>query len=238
MLNQVNLRHAEVSYIIEFACHWSFFPILPVLASFWIAKTPIFSIFRLPVLPNHTRRTYVHQGRDLITGLKHAISPYCGIVWVLFYSPVICNPCPPTYGDGRGIVGLMCGAMTFWVSPQCRLSARLVILCKYTPVEFTLIKSKAMTLSRSQQCRASRAVMDEKLLSPLFPVSGGAVVTNDWWISISSDFLWKSALNHKIWAENCKNINKIGDVLDPGWETNASQVCMWFLQLYHDVMNI
>ena len=36
-----------------------------------------------------------------------------------------------------------------------------------------------MTLSRSPQCRA---VMDEKSLSPLFPVGGGvggAVVTND-----------------------------------------------------------
>ena len=29
------------------------------------------------------------------------------------YAPVICNPCPPTYWDGRGIVGLMCGTMTF-----------------------------------------------------------------------------------------------------------------------------
>ena len=26
----------------------------------------------------------------------------------------------------------------------------------------------------------SRAVMDEKSLSPLFPVGGGSVVTNDW----------------------------------------------------------
>ena len=53
-------------------------------------------------------------------------------------------------------------------------------------MEFTLIKSRAMTLRRSPQYRAfSRAVMDEKLLSPLFPVGrgwggGGAVVTNDW----------------------------------------------------------
>ena len=46
-----------------------------------------------------------------------------------------------------------------------------------------------MTLSSSPQCRAfSRALMDEKSLSPLFPVGGGghgggggfAVVTNDW----------------------------------------------------------
>ena len=51
------------------------------------------------------------------------------------------------------------------------------------PMKF--IKSRAVTLSRSPQCRAfSRAVMDEKPLSPLFPVGGGAVVTNDWCIII------------------------------------------------------
>ena len=50
-------------------------------------------------------------------------------------APVICKPCPPptTYGDGRGIAGLMCEAMTFWVPPQWRVSAGLVILRKYTP---------------------------------------------------------------------------------------------------------
>ena len=32
----------------------------------------------------------------------------------------------PTYGDGRGIAGLMCGAVAFLVPPQCRASARLV----------------------------------------------------------------------------------------------------------------
>ena len=54
------------------------------------------------------------------------------------------------------------------------VSAGLVRLRKYTPVEFTIIKSRAMNLSRSPQCRAfSRAVMDEKLLSLLFPIGGG-----------------------------------------------------------------
>ena len=47
-------------------------------------------------------------------------------------------------------------------------------------MEFALIKSRAVTLSRSPQCRA---VMDEKLLSPLFPVDGGAVVSNEWCIT-------------------------------------------------------
>ena len=55
-----------------------------------------------------------------------------------------------------------------------------MILQKYAPIEFTIIKSRAMTLSRSPQCRAySRALMTEKLLSPLFPIGGGAMVTND-----------------------------------------------------------
>ena len=63
-----------------------------------------------------------------------------------------------------------------------------MILRKYTPVEFTIIKSRAMTLSRSPQCRA---VMDEKS-SPLFPVGGGggvcAEVTNDWCIISTFSF--------------------------------------------------
>ena len=66
------------------------------------------------------------------------------------------------------------------------LSSLQYILCKYTPMEFTIIKSRAMTLSRSQQCRAfSRAVMGEKSLSPLIPIGGvGAAVTNDWYIKL------------------------------------------------------
>ena len=61
-----------------------------------------------------------------------------------------------TYRDGRGIAGLMCVAVIFRVPPQCRVSAGLV---KYTTVEFTIIKSRAMPLSRFPECRAfSRAV--------------------------------------------------------------------------------
>ena len=57
----------------------------------------------------------------------------------------------------------------------CRANAGLVILRKYTLVEFTIIKSRVMTLSRSPQCRVfSRAVIDEKLLAPLFPVGEGS----------------------------------------------------------------
>ena len=93
----------------------------------------------------------------------------------LYYNaPVICNHCPTSYRDGRGIAGLMCEVVTFLAPLQCRESAGLVILCRYTPVEFTVIKSRAMTLSRSLQCKSySRDVMDEKSSSPLFPVGGG-----------------------------------------------------------------
>ena len=82
---------------------------------------------------------------------------------------VICNHCSPSYGDGRGIAGIMCEAVTFWVA-----SAGLLMLCKYTPEDFTFIKSRAMTISRFPQCWAfNRALMDEKSLSQLFPVGGG-----------------------------------------------------------------
>ena len=56
------ILHVDVSYIIDIACHWSFvFPILPVLATFWIAKTPIFFHFPTPnFCRTGTRRTYVH----------------------------------------------------------------------------------------------------------------------------------------------------------------------------------
>ena len=84
------------------------------------------------------------------------------------------QPLPPHLRGWVGESGLMCGTVTFWVPPQYRVSARLAILRRYTPVEFTVIKNWAMTLSRSPLCRAfSRAVMDEKSSSPLFHIGGG-----------------------------------------------------------------
>ena len=84
-LIQVNLLHAEVSYIINIAS-LSFFPILPVLATFWIAKTQIFSIFQLPIFSEPVQLNVCSPISTLITELKHAISPYFGIVWMLFYN--------------------------------------------------------------------------------------------------------------------------------------------------------
>ena len=45
-------------------------------------------------------------------------------------------------------VGLW-GSDLFEFPPQCQVSAGRVILHKYTPVEFTIIKSRAVTPSRS-----------------------------------------------------------------------------------------
>ena len=78
-----------------------------------------------------------------------------------------------TFGDGRGIAGLMYGVVTFRVPTQWRVSAGLVMLHKYKPMEFTIIKSRALTPRRSPQYRAfSRAVMAVKPSSLLFPVGG------------------------------------------------------------------
>ena len=82
----LNLLHAEISHIIDTTCHWPFFPILPVLATFWNAKTLIFFIFQVPIFVEPYHQTYVHQYRALITWLKHTMSPYFDIVWVLFYN--------------------------------------------------------------------------------------------------------------------------------------------------------
>ena len=85
---------------------------------------------------------------------------------LMHQSPVSPAPPPSTYRDGRGIARLTCGPVTFWVPPQCLVSAVLVTLRKYTPMESTIIKSWAMTRSRSPQCRAfSRAL-------PLNPTTG------------------------------------------------------------------
>ena len=70
-------------------------------------------------------------------------------------------PPPPPPRDGLGIAGLMCRAVIFWVPPQCRVSAGLVILRKYTNMEFTIIKSRGR----------------------------GAVVTNDWCITVHKKWL-------------------------------------------------
>ena len=107
-----------------------FFPILPVLATFWIAKTPIFFPFSNPqFLRNSTRWFYVHQ------------------------------------------FDLDC-----WAKTHCQPIIRHCLGCCFT---------------------------------------------------ISSDFLWKSALIPEIWAENRKNFNKISDVSDSENEKQMLVMCAW-----------
>ena len=58
-----------------------------------------------------------------------------------------------------------------------------------TPVEFTIIKSRAMTLSRSPHCRSfSRAVLDEKSLSTLFPTGG------EQWLQVTGALLFHAQI--------------------------------------------
>ena len=75
------ILHAEVSYIIDIACHWSFFfSIITSFSYFLDRQNPDFFPFsNSQFFVNRTHST-------LITGLKHAISPYFGIGWVLFYN--------------------------------------------------------------------------------------------------------------------------------------------------------
>ena len=100
-------------------------------------------------------------------------------------APVICNHCPPspTYGEGWGIAGLKCRAITFQVSPQRRGNDRVLTLGFLPQGDFLLLRagqSKVLTSSSPPGGGAySRALKAEKSLSPPFPVGGGAVVTND-----------------------------------------------------------
>ena len=80
------ILHADVSNIIDIACHWSFFPILPVLATFWITETPNFFHFPTPIFAEPVPVELMFTHSTLITGLKHAIRPYFGIVWMLYYN--------------------------------------------------------------------------------------------------------------------------------------------------------
>ena len=77
-----------------------------------------------------------------------------------------------------------------------------------------------MILSRSPQCRAfSRAVMDEKSLSPLFPVGGGggAVVTNDWCINyiMHQSFVTPVPPPLRGWAGDSGDSMRSNDLLFP-----------------------
>ena len=79
-------------------------------------------------------------------------------------APGICIHCPtPRLRGWAGDSGANVQGSDLFSYPAVPGSAGLVILRENTPVKFTIIKSRAMTLSRSPQCRAfSRALMDER----------------------------------------------------------------------------
>ena len=81
------ILHADVSYIIDIACHWSYFSNITSFSYFLDRQNPdFFSIFQLPIFAEPVPVELMFTHSTVITGLKHAISPYFGIVWVLFYN--------------------------------------------------------------------------------------------------------------------------------------------------------
>ena len=96
------------------------------------------------------------------------------------HAPVFVTPAPPPHQQGwGGDSGANMQGNDLLRSPTVTGKCRA---CDITQI-FPCAKSRAITLSRSLQCRAfSKALMDEKSLSPLFPIGGGAVVINDWCI--------------------------------------------------------
>ena len=81
------ILHADVSYIIDIACHWSYFSNITSFSYFLDRQNPdFFSIFQLQIFAEPVPVELMFTHSTVITGLKHAISPYFGIVWVLFYN--------------------------------------------------------------------------------------------------------------------------------------------------------
>ena len=81
------ILHADVSYIIDIACHWSYFSNITSFSYFLDRQNPdFFSIFQLPIFAEPVPVELMFTHSTVITGLKHAISPYFSIVRVLFYN--------------------------------------------------------------------------------------------------------------------------------------------------------
>ena len=88
-VKNIYFLHAEISYMIDTACHWTFFPIhvLPVLTTL----NPIFfSIFQRPIFVEQYCRTYVHQCRALITQL--ILSAHISALFGCWFTKSALNP--------------------------------------------------------------------------------------------------------------------------------------------------
>ena len=74
---------------------------------------------------------------------------------------------PHLRGQAGEIAGLMCGAVTFSVTPTVPGKCRACDITQIYPCGIYYYKEQGYD---SQQVSRGRAVMDEKSLSPLFPV--------------------------------------------------------------------
>ena len=83
----LSFLHAEVSYIIDITGHWTFFSNITSFNYFLDCQDPrFFSIFQLPIFAEPYPSNLCLPMSVNVTGLKHTISPYFGMVWVLFYN--------------------------------------------------------------------------------------------------------------------------------------------------------
>ena len=140
---------------------------------YFLPLSPLVTVAFLTLFFSRQTLVKLIQRNILAGGLKTmAETPYVS------HAPVFVTPAPPPTGMG-GDSGANVRGNDLLRSPAVTGKCRA---CDITQI-FPCAKSRAMTLSRSLQCRAfSKALMDEKSLSPLFPKGGGAVVTNDWCI--------------------------------------------------------
>ena len=106
--------------------------------------------------------------------------------WLLMHqSFVTIAPLTHTYGEGLGIAGLKCRAITCRVYPQCRGNDEFFYaLGSLLQGNFLFLRwgqrAKFWPPSLPPVCAAySRALKAEMPQSPPFPVGGRAVVTND-----------------------------------------------------------
>ena len=116
-------------------------------------------------------------------------------------------PPPPThtYGEGWGVVGLKCKTITLRVSSQCRGNDGVLTLGSLPQRDFLLRRAGQRAKFLPPVCLLgggahSRALKAEKLLSPPFPVGGGAVLTNDWCMCFSKNLIWL----HKMFYDRVK----------------------------------
>ena len=70
------ILHVDVSYIIDIACHWSFFSNITSFSYFLGRQNPdFFSIFQLPIFAEPVPVELMFTHSTVITGLKQRYQP-------------------------------------------------------------------------------------------------------------------------------------------------------------------